>query len=75
MIFKLIIAYFGMLRMHAIAPFFHFFPAGYTCIPGPPSTGVYSHAYRATYALSLVITSCFFIQTLKIVDQIHVYTY
>ena len=49
LIFRLIIAYFGTLRMHQSVPFFQGEHA-----PGPPSTSVKPHHYRATYALSLV---------------------
>ena len=48
---RLIIAYFGMLRIQQIAPFLHFFQGS---MPSdPPSTSFYLHPYRTIIALSL----------------------
>ena len=53
--------------MHQIAPFFKNFTEEHA--PGPPSTSVIPHPYRATCTLHLV-NSLIFIKTLKDADRI-----
>ena len=60
----LIIAYFGTLRIHQIAPGEH--------ASEPPRTNVNPHPYRATYAFPLVSWLIYF-KTLKNADQIYAY--
>ena len=57
LIFRLIIKYFGTLRMHQIAPYLSFFSGG--ACPQPPSTSVNQYHNRANYSPDLYVISVF----------------